>query len=168
MDLRYLGGAPGGSIMAFQSSWPLAAPDSMSLPISCGTLIVNSARQLLLCHVTGTARWDIPKGMMDDGETPLQAAQRELLEEAGLVLDGAGWQDLGEFDYRPDKRLHLFRVEVGDTLGDLQQLNCTSMFVHEVSGVLTPECDGYRWASRRQIPSLCWTRMGQRLMALEW
>ncbi len=138
------------------------------LPISCGTLIVNAAGQLLLCHVTGTTKWDIPKGMLDDGETALQAARRELLEEAGLQLDDLSWDDLGVFDYRPDKRLHLFRVRCGDRLGDLSQLHCTSMFEHEVTGVLTPECDGFRWAERREIAALCWSRMGRRLMALDW
>lgn len=140
----------------------------MPLPISCGTLIVNAAGQLLLCHVTGTAKWDIPKGMMDEGETPLQAARRELLEEAGLVLDEAPWEDLGVFDYRPDKRLHLFRVRCGDSLADLDQLHCTSMYPHEVTGAPTPECDGYRWAERRDIAALCWKRMGQRLLLLDW
>lgn len=140
----------------------------MPLPISCGTLIVNPAGQLLLCHVTGTAKWDIPKGMLDAGETPLQAARRELREEAGLVLDALPWEELGEFSYRPDKRLHLFRVRCGDMLGDLGQLHCVSMFVHEVTGELTPECDGYRWAARHEIAELCWKRMGQRLLALDW
>ena len=78
------------------------------LPVSCGTLIVNPAGQLLLCHVTGTAKWDIPKGMQDDGETTLEAAMRELREEAGIVVfDADRFIDLGLFDYRPDKRLHL-------------------------------------------------------------
>jgi 8-oxo-dGTP pyrophosphatase MutT (NUDIX family) len=140
----------------------------MALPVSCGTLIVNTAGQLLLCHVTGTAKWDIPKGMMDAGESPLQAARRELLEEAGIELDDLPWDDLGLFDYRPDKRLHLFRVRCGDCLGDLAHLACTSMYPHEVTGEPTPECDGFRWAARDEIAALCWKRMGQRLLALEW
>ncbi len=136
--------------------------------VSCGTLIVNPAGQLLLCHVTGTAKWDIPKGMMDAGETPLQAARRELMEEAGLRLDELHWDDLGRFDYRPDKRLHLFRVRTGERLVALDQLCCTSMYPHEVTGEPTPECDGFRWAGRDEIAALCWKRMGQRLLALEW
>lgn len=32
--------------------------------------------------------WSIPKGLIDDGEDPLRAAQREFLEETGFTLDG--------------------------------------------------------------------------------
>ena len=88
----------------------------MSLPVSCGTLIVNGAGQLLLCHVTGTAKWDIPKGMQDPGETPLESAVRELREEAGLAFEPELFTDLGCFNYRPDKKLHLFHVRAPDSL----------------------------------------------------
>ncbi len=138
------------------------------MPLSCGTLVVNRAGQVLLCHVTGTARWDIPKGMRDPGETPLQAAMRELQEEAGLVFEAARFGDLGSFDYRPDKRLHLFRVQVGEALASLDGLACTSFFPHEVTGAATPEADGYRWAARRELGRLCWPRMGKLLRALAW
>jgi putative (di)nucleoside polyphosphate hydrolase len=143
-------------------------PTSAPLPLSCGTLVVNSARQLLLCHVTGTAHWDIPKGMQDAGEHPLAAAMRELREEAGLVFDAACFVDLGSFDYRPDKRLQLYRLDVGDQLASLDALACTSFFPHHATGKPTPEADGYRWAKRGEIARLCWPRMGKRLLALDW
>ena len=140
----------------------------MDLPLSCGTLIVNTEGKLLLCHVSNTARWDIPKGMRDPGETSLQAARRELFEEAGLRLDGKRFSDLGQFDYRHDKRLHLFKVDAEDGLCRLEELHCTSYFPDPVTGKATPECDGYRWAARSEIARLCWPRMGKRLLALPW
>lgn len=140
----------------------------MARQLSCGTLVINAARELLLCHVTGTASWDIPKGLQDPGESPLQAAQRELFEEAGLRFDDALFQDLGEFDYRPDKRLHLFRVDAGADMCSLDQLRCTSFFPHHITGEPTPEADGFRWASRDDVRTLCWPRMAQRLMSLDW
>ncbi|MTV55072.1 NUDIX domain-containing protein [Massilia buxea] len=139
-----------------------------ALDTSCGTLIVNASGQLLLCHVTGTAHWDIPKGMLDAGETPLAAARRELFEEAGLSFDAERFQDLGRFDYRRDKRLHLFRVDAGDDLCSLDHLRCTSFFPHRVTGKDTPEVDGFRWASRDEVRTLCWPRMAQRLLSLDW
>ena len=136
--------------------------------ISCGTLVLNTSGQLLLCHVTHTAAWDIPKGMRDPGETSLEAAMRELREEAGVVFDAARFRDLGEFDYRRDKRLHLFRVDAGDELGDLAGLHCSSYFPHAKTGKPTPEMDGFRWARREEISQLCWPRMGALLLTLDW
>jgi 8-oxo-dGTP pyrophosphatase MutT (NUDIX family) len=136
--------------------------------VSCGTLVLDSGGRLLLCHVTGTAAWDIPKGMQDPGETTLEAAMRELREEAGVAFASGRFQDLGQFDYRRDKRLHLFRVHAGDELGDLRQLVCTSFFPHHATGLPTPEMDGFRWAERADIARLCWPRMGERLLALDW
>jgi putative (di)nucleoside polyphosphate hydrolase len=139
-----------------------------ALPVSCGTLIVNPAGELLLCHVTHTAKWDIPKGMQDPGESTLEAAMRELREEAGIAYPAERFSDLGVFDYRPDKRLHLYLVRAGEELASLAHLNCTSFFPHHASGEDTPEVDGYRWAQRAQLARLCWPRMGQRLLALDW
>ncbi|MES2317148.1 MAG: NUDIX hydrolase [Pseudomonadota bacterium] len=138
------------------------------LPLSCGTLVVNPAGQLLLCHVTDTAHWDIPKGMQDSGETTLEAAMRELREEAGIAFEAGRFEDLGGFAYRHDKRLHLYRVRVQDELGQLAHLACTSFFPHPVSGRPTPETDGYRWAGRSVLSALCWPRMGQLLLSLDW
>lgn len=140
----------------------------MTLPVSCGTLIVNGAGQLLLCHVTGTAKWDIPKGMQDPGETPIETAMRELKEEAGLAFAQSEFTDLGCFDYRKDKRLHLFLVRAPAELDSLDHLECTSFFPHRVTGKPTPEADGFRWASRDEVARLCWPRMAQRLATLEW
>ena len=138
------------------------------LPVSCGTLVVNPAGQLLLCHVTNTAQWDIPKGMQDPGETTLQAAMRELYEEAGIVFDAARFEDLGGYAYRRDKRLHLYRVRVDDELGQLEHLVCTSFFPHPVTGRPVPETDAFRWAARTELGPLCWPRMGQLLLSLPW
>ena len=70
--------------------------------------------------------------------------------------------------YRSDKRLHLYRVEAGDELGQLTQLRCTSFYPHPVSGVPRPEADGYRWADREAVRRLCWPRMAGVLLSLGW
>jgi putative (di)nucleoside polyphosphate hydrolase len=136
--------------------------------VSCGTLIVNREGQLLLCHVTHTAKWDIPKGIQDPGETALEAAVRELREEAGLAFEPERFVELGNFDYRRDKRLHLFRIDVADDLPSLDPLVCTSFFPHHATGKPTPEVDGFCWATREQMRKLCWPRMAQVLDSIEW
>ena len=135
---------------------------------SCGTLIFNKRRQLLLCHVTGTRKWDIPKGMQDPGESTLAAAIRELREETGLEFDVSLFEELGCFDYRPDKNLHLYQINAPDDFDNLGHLICTSHFPHQLSGRPTPEVDGFRWASRTDIQRLCWPRMALRLLSLDW
>jgi 8-oxo-dGTP pyrophosphatase MutT (NUDIX family) len=136
--------------------------------VSCGVLVVNQRRELLLCHVTHTAKWDIPKGMMDPHEDSLAAAMRELREEAGIGFAPERFQDLGEFAYRPGKRLHLYLVESGAELESLEHLVCTSFFAHHATGRQTPEMDGFRWASRVDVARLCWPRMASVLLSLEW
>lgn len=140
----------------------------MARGTTCGTLVFNREGALLLCHVTGTGHWDIPKGMQDPGEAPHQAAARELLEETGLCLEGERLDDLGRFPYRPEKDLHLFRAAAPFDADLLERLACTSHFAHHRSGAMTPEVDGYRWARRDEITSLCWPRMAQRLLAVAW
>jgi putative (di)nucleoside polyphosphate hydrolase len=136
--------------------------------ISCGTLVVDDRHRLLLCHVTNTKAWDIPKGMLDPGETPLEAAMRELREEAGIAFAPERFIDLGEFPYRRDKHLHLFQVQAGAELASLDHLVCSSFFPHHATGAPTPEMDGFRWAARADIARLCWPRMAERLLALDW
>jgi len=136
--------------------------------VSCGTLVCDADGRLLLGHVTGTACWDIPKGMRDPGETTLAAAMRELREECGAVFAPERFADLGEFAYRRDKRLHLYRVEAGNELGDLSQLACTSWFPHHKTGRPTLEMDAFRWAGRAEVSRLCWPRMANLLLALDW
>ena len=136
--------------------------------ISCGTLVVDSRHRLLLCHVTGTGKWDIPKGLQDPGEDLLEAAMRELREETGLAFAPERFVELGRVEYRRDKALHLYRVDAGDELPTLHHLVCHSYFPHHVTGKPTPEMDGFRWATRAEVARLCWPRMAERLSALDW
>jgi putative (di)nucleoside polyphosphate hydrolase len=135
---------------------------------SCGTLIINKRGQILLCHVTGTKKWDIPKGMQEKNESTLEAAVRELREETGLEFDKSVFKEIGRFAYRHDKQLHLYKVDASEDFDSLGHLTCTSHFAHHITGKLTPEVDGFCWANRSEINHLCWPRMAERLLSLDW
>ena len=66
------------------------------------------SRELLLCHVTGQRHWDLPKGGIHAGETPIDAALRETHEETGLRLGADALLDIGRHAYTSKKDLHLF------------------------------------------------------------
>ena len=46
--------------------------------------VVNDAGQLLMIRRTDNDQWAIPGGQQEVGETPVQAARREVLEETGI------------------------------------------------------------------------------------
>jgi 8-oxo-dGTP pyrophosphatase MutT (NUDIX family) len=50
---------------------------------AAGGFVQNTENELLVFYRRGS--WDLPKGKIDDGETPEQAAIREVQEETGLV-----------------------------------------------------------------------------------
>lgn len=72
--------------------------------------------EVLLVHPSGAynrkAPFGIPKGEIDEGETPEKAAYRETLEETGIDAPGP-YVDLGYIDYKKSrKRVHAFAAEL--------------------------------------------------------
>ena len=50
---------------------------------AAGGFVQNARKELLVFYRRGS--WDLPKGKIDPGETPEQAAIREVQEETGLA-----------------------------------------------------------------------------------
>lgn len=102
-------------------------------------VILTDGNLILICHPTSSKWWDIPKGKVDDGESHIDAAVRELEEETGYIAEKSCLEWLGVFDYRPNKKLALFRLTV-DEMPDPLTLSCRSMV--EKKGKIYPEmCD---------------------------
>ena len=125
--------------------------------LSCGVIILNPERELLLCHVTGQNHWDLPKGGIDTGESPLAAALRETVEETSLRLRAENLLDLGRFKYTAKKNLHLFATQLPHV--DVSRLRCDSHYPDHYSGRHLPEMDGFGWFAFARIPALCTPKM---------
>jgi 8-oxo-dGTP pyrophosphatase MutT (NUDIX family) len=155
---------PPSAALSLDPAFALPAPESAVLPrkLSCGIVIVNDASELLLCHVTGQAHWDLPKGGAAPGEGPLLAALRETREETGLVLEAANLLDLGCQPYRTRKDLHLFATRLPRI--DVTQLRCESRFDDAFTGARLPEMDGYAWVGFDAVAARCTRKMAAVLL----
>ncbi len=128
--------------------------------VSCGIVIVNPAREVLLCHATGTSHWDIPKGGIEPGETPRETALRETREEAGLIFEPAEIDELGPFRYRRSKSLHLFAALTERF--DARRCRCSSHFVDHW-GRDRPEMDEFAWTPFERVRLRCARNLGELL-----
>jgi 8-oxo-dGTP pyrophosphatase MutT (NUDIX family) len=104
-------------------------------------VIVTDGQRLLLGHAARSPRWDIPKGIVEPGETLAVAAARELLEETGLMVTPEEITNLGVHPYLRGKDLALFMWRPPQ-LPDPQSLTCTSRFALP-NGTLLPEFDRF-------------------------
>jgi 8-oxo-dGTP diphosphatase len=88
--------------------------------VAVGVLRAPDGRVLLAQRKAGKVAagyWELPGGKVEPGETPAQAASRELLEEVGVrVLELAPWR-VYEHDF-PAKRLRLHWFHVRSWSGE--------------------------------------------------
>ncbi|MFL5574555.1 MAG: NUDIX domain-containing protein [Gemmatimonadaceae bacterium] len=112
--------------------------------------------ELFLAHPGGpfwegrdAGAWTIPKGVLADGEEPLDAARREFEEETG-VLARPPFIPLGSVRQRAGKTVHAWAWE-----GDADPAACTSNTMRTEwprgSGrwLTFPEVDRYAWFDPR-------------------
>lgn len=80
-----------------------ALPDGYQLPAipaSAGAMIFDPAGRLLILKPIYKSGWTIPGGVMETGETPWAACQREVREECGLTVERGR---LACVDFRPPR-----------------------------------------------------------------
>ena len=54
---------------------------------ACGCIIINDHDQVLLVYENNYNFWGFPKGHVEDGETEIETALREVKEETGLDVE---------------------------------------------------------------------------------
>ena len=122
-----------GAALQAAGRWDLARSTS------CGVIVTDGAN-ILLGHASRSPRWDIPKGLAEPGETPAEAALRELKEETGLDVAAADLVPLGVHAYLPAKDLALFAWRPA-AMPAPDGLVCASTFL--VNGVAFAEFDRF-------------------------
>lgn len=101
-------------------------------------------------HGLGSTEWEIPAGVVEQGEEPEQAARRELLEETGF--GGGRWTELGAYTPNASACTNLSHsfLALGVERVDNQHLEPTEditihlLPLNEVRRIL--ECDGFKQA----------------------
>jgi 8-oxo-dGTP pyrophosphatase MutT (NUDIX family) len=126
-----------------------------SLPkkrMAAGVLFRNVRQEALIVVPTYKSSLEIPGGIVEALESPLQAAKREVAEELGLTLEIDGLLSL---DYRQqDKDEVLHFVFDGGILTDAQ-----------IKDIRVPasELSEFRFVAQDQFPAVLTVRLANRL-----
>ena len=108
--------------------------------LSCGIVLARqSDAGWLTLMLRAWRNWDFPKGIRESGETPIQAARREVAEETGIDTIAFDWGE-GHFDTGPYNRGKTARYFIART----SEENVEMGIVPELG---RPEHHEYRWMS---------------------
>ncbi|HEY5643996.1 MAG TPA: NUDIX domain-containing protein [Woeseiaceae bacterium] len=108
--------------------------------LSCGAVVVrNGTTGWRVLMLRAYNHWDLPKGLREAGEEPLQAATREIGEETGIRALEFEWGDR-YFETGPYSRGKIARYYIART--DAEQV---VMGISPETG--RPEHHEWRWVS---------------------
>ncbi|MFI1723346.1 NUDIX domain-containing protein [Streptomyces sp. NPDC020489] len=123
--------------------------------MAAGALFFDAAGRVLMVEPTYKDYWDIPGGYVETGESPLQAATREVREELGITppLGRLLAVDWAPSDAEGDKVLYLF---------DGGQLSSESLA--EVT-LQADELKAFEFLSPQEISKRAIPRLARRILA---
>ncbi len=111
--------------------------------VGIGVIVLNNQNQILLGrrkNAHGDGDWAPPGGHLEFGETPIQCAKRELLEETGLTLLNAKESNFTNDVFVKDSKHYVTVFVEGNVEGDPQ--------------VLEPDkCSEWKWFDWDNLPS---------------
>ena len=136
----------------------LQAFDLRPYRLGTGIVLLNSLGHAFVARRidTSEAAWQFPQGGIDDGETPLEAARREMLEEIGtdraqLLAESADWiaydlpRDLADRAWRGRFRGQRQKWFAFRFLGTDADINLATAH---------PEFSEWRWMKLAEVPAL--------------
>jgi 8-oxo-dGTP pyrophosphatase MutT (NUDIX family) len=135
---------------------------------TCGVILIkqfDTGPHILLCKVTNSNFFSIPKGVKEHNETDIQAAYRELYEETNILLLSPSrnikecdieendkqfipsWVvDIGIFNYKKNhKQLHAFVILLNKNF-IFNNIKCNTTY-KDKKGKEYPEVCGYEWVN---------------------
>jgi 8-oxo-dGTP pyrophosphatase MutT (NUDIX family) len=137
---------PHGKPMTFLSSVPtLPGAEGGRIVRVAAVAVLNSSGQILAGFNNKRHVWDIPQGVVEEGESPIETAIRELEEETGicnLTVDNL-------------ESIALFRHKTTEFIFPWE----TSLFMAhgcDISGVYNREphkCESLKWFAPVQLPT---------------
>ena len=123
--------------------------------VAAGVLFFDDAGRILLVQPTYKDYWDLPGGYVETGETPTQAAAREVREELGIEA-AAGPLLVADWAPHPDEGDKLLFVFDGGTL-TAEQIAMIRLQTHELRS--------YAFYDPIEIPTLLIPRLARRVAA---
>jgi putative (di)nucleoside polyphosphate hydrolase len=137
---------------------PSASADQLPYRRGVGIILVNDAGRVLVAKRIDmpSDAWQMPQGGMEPGETPLQAAKREMFEEVGtdkaeFVAESAGWY---YYDLPPE----LIGVIWGGRYRGQEQKWFVARFAGTDDDINiateNPEFLDWKWVEPAQVPEL--------------
>jgi 8-oxo-dGTP diphosphatase len=123
--------------------------------VAAGVLFFDDADRILLVQPTYKDHWDIPGGYVETGETPAQAAAREIREELGLEV-AVGPLLVTDWAPHPDEGDKLLSIFDGGTL-TAEQIDAIRLQADELAS--------YAFHDLPEAVDLLIPRLSRRVMA---
>lgn len=117
--------------------------------VTAALVLIDGNGSILACHATGrpdNCGYDFPKGLVEDGESDIDAAKREFSEETGVKIETLFSNgephiiDCGMHKHNKEKDIHIFLCRINQ-FPDLSVFKCKSFF--DCNGKQLPEVNGY-------------------------